>query len=190
MPYHTPPDVRRLNPLARPLHTYTVLDVETTGFNPTTSNLIEIGAVRILNDQVADTYEQLIHIDTPIPEPVTKLTGITNTTLTGMPTEAEAIHQFIQWLPADDIVLAHNAAFDMSFLDTAIQNAHLGDWFGHRFIDTLEMSRRLHPQWKHHRVADLIVRYEIADSEAHRGLADSLQEATLYRIMRREAFGV
>lgn len=190
MTIHTPPDVRRLNPLSKPLHTYTVLDVETTGFNPATSSLIEIGAVQIVNDHVADTFEQLIHITNPIPEPVTKLTGITNTALAGKPSEAEVIRQFMQWLPADDIILAHNAAFDMSFLDLAIQDAQLGKWFGHRFIDTLEMSRRLHPQWKHHRVADLIVRYGIADSEAHRGLADSLQEATLYRIMRREAFGV
>ena len=85
--------------------------------------------------------------------------------------------------------MAHNASFDMSFLDNAVQLAYLerDARFAHPFVDTLDLSRRLHPEKRSHKVSTLIVDYHIADMEEHRALSDARQEWMLYRAMRDEA---
>ena len=188
--HHRPRDPRRVDPLSAPYRNYVVFDVETTGLDPENgATLIEIGAVRFHRDEQVDVFSTLIDPQCELPEFITELTGIAPDMLDGQPTQSEAYAMFDKWVGADSLVIAHNAPFDMGFLDAAARQTGM-QGFDHYFLDTLEMSRRLHPQWRHHRVADLIVRYGIADTEAHRGLQDSLQEAALYRIMRRQYFRV
>lgn len=181
-------DPRRLDPLATPHHTYIVLDTETTGLDPSDgAQLIEIGAVHIRDDRKIGEFHQLIDPHTRIPEQVTRLTGITPRMTVGQPDARQAMALFDRWLPKDSIVMAHNAGFDIRFLDRA--EADRGNrFFHHMYVDTLEMSRLLHPEKPHHRVADLIRDYRIGDREEHRALSDALQEQQLYERMREEAF--
>ena len=181
-------DPRRLDPLATPHHTYIVLDTETTGLDPSDgAQLIEIGAVHIRDDRKIGEFHQLIDPHTRIPEQVTRLTGITPRMTVGPPDVRQAMALFDRWLPKDSIVMAHNAGFDIRFLDRA--EADRGNrFFHHMYVDTLEMSRLLHPEKPRHRVVDLIRDYHVGDCEEHRALSDALQEQRLYECMRDEAF--
>lgn len=109
--------------------------------------------------------------------------------LLGKPDVREVMDEFARWCSDTAVVMAHNASFDMSFLDNAVQLAYLerDARFAHHFVDTLDLSRRLHPEKRSHKVSTLIVDYHIADMEEHRALSDARQEWMLYRAMRDEA---
>lgn len=114
--------------------------------------------------------------------------------LQGKPTVGAAMLRFHQWLdqvwPAGKplTIIAHNAEFDVSFLDAA---EHVYDptasGFDCRWLCTKEMSWELNPQKRHHRVTDLIADYHIGDTEEHRALADAIQEQMIYQALCREA---
>lgn len=183
-------DPRRIDPMRTPLHDYAVVDLETTGFRVEDgARPVEIGAVRVADDQIISEFSMLINPRMPIPAHISDLTGITDDMVAGQPDIPQAMREFEQWLGVSTPLLAHNARFDMSFLDAMARLT----WpdapcFNHPWMDTWEMSRRLHPMRLHHRVSDLILYYGIGDVEEHRGLSDAKQEQKLYEAMRREAF--
>lgn len=184
-------DPRRVDPMRQPLYDYVVLDTETTGFKPADgAKLIEIGAVKVHDGNIIDRYEQLIDPHQPIPEHITDLTGITDMMVNGQPDISNVIPEFNKWLGERTIIMAHNATFDLSFLDAAMKTV-VGErfFFPHPFLDTLEMSRKIHPEKASHKVAVLIRDYGIGDVEEHRALSDATQENMLYEAMRREEFG-
>lgn len=184
-------DPRRINPVERPLYDYAVLDTETTGLRPDAgAKLIEIGAVKVRRGKVIDRYERLVDPHQPIPDKITELTGITDDMVRGKADWGEAVLDFDRWLGHGTIVMAHNAPFDLGFLDAAMKAADGGGFFfPHRFVDTLEMSRRIHPEKRVHKVSELIRDYGIGDVEEHRALSDATQENMLYEAMRKERFG-
>lgn len=184
-------DPRRVDPMRRPLYDYVVVDTETTGFKPAGgAKLIEIGAVKVHNGNVIDCYGRLIDPHRPIPEHITDLTGITDTMVDGQPDIRDVLPEFNKWLGERTIIMAHNATFDLSFLDAAMRTVGKERFFfPHLFLDTLEMSRKIHPEKRSHKVADLIRDYGIGRDERHRALSDATQENMLYEAMRREWFG-
>lgn len=87
-----------------------------------------------------------------------------------------------------DVISAHNAEFDVSFLDAAERIYDpTASGFDCRWLCTKEMSWELNPQKRHHRVTDLIADYHIGDTEEHRALADAIQEQMIYRALCHEA---
>ena len=119
---------RRIEPLDKPIDTYIMLDTETTGLHPEEgATLIEIGALFVQpgNENSRPKFEQLIDPQHPLTEFITGLTGITDRMLQGMPTAGAAMMRFHQWIdhvwPAGEplTIIAHNAQFDVSFLDAA-----------------------------------------------------------------------
>ena len=125
---------------------------------------------------------------------ITGLTGITDHMLQGMPTAGAAMMRFHQWIdhvwPAGEplTIIAHNAQFDVSFLDAAERVYDpTSPVFDCKWACTKEMSWELNPQKRHHRVADLIVDYHIGDVEEHRALSDAIQEQMLYQALCAEA---
>lgn len=85
-------------------------------------------------------------------------------------------------------IIAHNAEFDVSFLDAAERVYDpTASGFDCRWLCTKEMSWELNPQKRHHRVTDLIADYHIGDTEEHRALADAIQEQMIYRALCHEA---
>ncbi|WP_137658266.1 3'-5' exonuclease [Bifidobacterium moukalabense] len=188
---------RRIEPLDRPLDTYVMLDTETTGLHPEEgATIIEIGALLVTpgNENARPRFEQLVDPQRPLTEFITDLTGISDGMLRGKPTIGAAMLRFHQWL--DDVwpagrpltVIAHNAEFDIGFLDAA-ERAHdpSASEFDCRWLCTKEMSWELNPQKRHHRVSDLIADYHIGDVEEHRALSDAIQEHMIYRALCREA---
>lgn len=188
---------RRIEPLDKSLDMYVMLDTETTGLHPEEgATLIEIGAFLVQpgNENSRPKFEQLIDPRQPLSEFITGLTGITDQMLQGMPTAGAAMLRFHQWLdqvwPAGEplTIIAHNAEFDVSFLDAAERVYDpTASGFYCRWLCTKEMSWELNPQKRHHRVTDLIADYHIGDTEEHRALADAIQEQMIYRALCHEA---
>ena len=102
--------------------TYVVFDVETTGLSAERDRLIEIAAVKVKNGAEIDSFESYINPQRPISELITRLTSITNDDVRDAPLEKEVMTNFYNWLDKDDILVAHNAKFDLGFLDTCFSD--------------------------------------------------------------------
>lgn len=164
---------RRIEPLDKPIDTYIMLDTETTGLNPEEgATLIEIGALFVQpgNENSRPKFEQLIDPQHPLTEFITGLTGITDHMLQGMPTAGAAMMRFHQWIdhvwPAGEplTIIAHNAQFDVSFLDAAERvydptspvfdckwGMHEGDELGAQPAEASSPSRGPHRRLPHRR---------------------------------------
>lgn len=121
--------------------TFCVLDIETTGGAPGRSKITEIAAVRLRGGQIIDRFEILVDPGRPIPAPITRITGITDTMLIGQPRIEEALERFIAFV-GDDVMVAHNAPFDFRFLNYE-RFRIAGRYFTQPWLDTLVISRRL-----------------------------------------------
>ncbi len=147
--------------------TFVVFDFETTGFNAGgTDSIIEIGAVKIKNGEILEKYDELINPGRALPTRITEVTNITDEMLKDKDNEENAVKRFIKWFGNCPMV-AHNAKFDVSFLEMAYKKYGLGE-FKNPVIDTLELSRTLDNTYARHSLSALVKRYEVPwDEEAH-----------------------
>ena len=147
--------------------TYVVFDFETTGFNAGgADSIIEAGAVKIRNGEIIDRFDELINPGRPLPEKIVEVTNITDEMLKDKDTEENAIKRFVEWF-GDCPMVAHNAKFDVSFLEMAYKKYDLGT-FTNPVIDTLELSRTMDNTYARHSLSALVKRYEVPwDEDAH-----------------------
>ncbi len=147
--------------------TYVVFDFETTGFNAGgKDSIIEIGAVKICNGEIIDTYDELINPGRKLEQKIIDVTNITDEMLEEKDNEENAIKRFIEWYK-DLPMVAHNAKFDVSFLEMAYKKYNLGT-FTNTVIDTLELSRVLDSNYARHSLSALVKRYNVEwDEDAH-----------------------
>jgi len=147
--------------------TYCVFDFETTGFNAGGGDtIIEIGAVLIKNGEIIERYDELINPGRPLPKTITEITSITDEMLKDKDNEENAVKRFIEFFK-DYPMVAHNAKFDVSFLEMAYKKYGLGE-FKNCVIDTLELSRTLDNGFARHGLSALVKRYNIEwDENAH-----------------------
>jgi len=153
------------------IYDYIALDVETTGLNPAKDKLLEIGAARIIDGEVSETYSVLIDTGIPVPLRIQELTGITDEMQkTGRKIDA-VICEFVEFcgnLP----VLGHNVQFDFGFLK---QNAvNHGLVFEKQALDTLKIARRVLPEIPSRKLPDMCVYYQVDPGKSHRALDDAL----------------
>lgn len=168
-------------------NTYVVFDLETTGFNAGGGDsIIEIGAVKILNGEIIDKFDELIDPGRKLPPKITEVTSITDEMLVGKPNEETAVKKFIEWAGSLPMV-AHNAKFDTSFIEMAYQKYNLGQ-FTNTVIDTLELSRTMDNNYARHSLSALVKRYDIPfDEESHhRGDYDAEGTALVYHKMMKK----
>ena len=146
---------------------FVVFDTETTGFNAANGDqMIEIGAVKIKDGAITDRFDELIDPNRPLPEKITELTGITDEMLEGKLNEKEATIKFMDWVK-DAPMVAHNAKFDISFIEMAFKKYDLGE-FKNVVIDTLELSRALDQGFARHSLSAIVKRYNVPfDEESH-----------------------
>jgi DNA polymerase-3 subunit epsilon len=127
-----------------PRDRHVVVDVETTGLSPRHGHrVIEIGAVALEEGVVVEEFTTLIDAGVPIPYAVQAIHGITDEMLEGSPKPEEALPQFHEFI-GDSPLIAHNAAFEVTFLRHEFARLKMG--FPNRHVCTLEMSRRLLPR--------------------------------------------
>ena len=164
--------------------TFVVFDFETTGFNAGgTDSIIEIGAVKIKNGEILEKYDELINPGRPLPQRIIDVTNITDEMLKDKDNEENAVKRFVNWF-GDCPMVAHNAKFDVSFLEMAYKKYGLGE-FKNPVIDTLELSRTLDNTFARHSLSALVKRYEVPwDEEAHhRGDYDAEGTALVFHKM-------
>lgn len=124
-----------------------VFDTETTGFDPATGDrLVEIGAVELINHvPTGKTYHQYINPEREVPEEVVKVHGLTTEFLRDYPIFSEVAQDFIDFIGDDGILVAHNATFDMKFINYELKKLGYKGYEWDRVIDTLEIAKNKFP---------------------------------------------
>ena len=160
---------------------FVAFDLETTGLFPVVNRIVEFGAVRFrLDGRVLGTWEQLVDPECLIPPGVTEIHGITDAMVRGQPTLAQALPGFLDFLGTPDtILLAHNATFDLGFLNFGAAKTGL-EFPSNPVIDTLDMARTCVRGAPSCRLEDLAVYLGLAESEDHRALSDSRLAMALF----------
>ena len=157
--------------------TFVVFDTETTGFNAGgMDQMIEIGAVKIHGDEIIDRFDELIDPGRKLSNKITELTCITDDMLKGKDNEETVTKKFLAWV-GDAPMVAHNAKFDISFLEMAMKKYNLGE-LKNTIIDTLELSRTLDQGFARHSLSALVARYNIPWEEDAHHRADYDAEGT------------
>ncbi len=160
--------------------TYTVFDTETTGLNPSKGDeIIQIGAARVFNGKLmhSDAFEQLIDPQRSLPPESSKIHGITPEMLVGQPTIDKvlpAFHAFAE----DTVLVAHNAAFDMRFLQ--LKEERTGLKFDHAVLDTLLLSAVIHPNQDSHRLEAIAERFGVTIIGRHTAMGDAIVTAEVF----------
>jgi DNA polymerase III epsilon subunit family exonuclease len=121
--------------------TYVVVDLETTGLRPGQSGICEIGAVRLRGFEVEAEFQTLVDPGLPIAAGASALTGLRNEQLRGAPGPAEAVQRFLDFA-GDGVLVAHNARFDLAFLDRETERL-TGSRIGSAVVDTVRLARTL-----------------------------------------------
>lgn len=150
------------------LSNVTVFDFETTGLSGERDRVIEMAAIRCVNGEIVSTFSTLVMFDGQLPAKITEITGITSENLQGGMNERTAF-AVLRNMIADSLLVAHNAAFDLSFLHHSLTRLS-GKSFTNDFIDTLTVSRDRH--FYPHKLTDMCERYGIVLEGAHRALND------------------
>ena len=160
--------------------TYTVFDTETTGLNPSNGDtILQIGATRIVNGRLLrqESYEQLVDPGCTIPPEGIPIHGIRQDMVDGQPRIGAVLpvfHAFAQ----DTVLVAHNAAFDMKFLQ--MQEEATGVVFRQPVLDTLLLSAVVHPNQESHAIEAIAERLNIAVTGRHTALGDALVTAEIW----------
>ncbi|WP_100487717.1 PolC-type DNA polymerase III [Sporolactobacillus pectinivorans] len=156
--------------------TYVVFDVETTGLSAVYDTIIELAAVRIKNGEVIEKFDRFANPHHPLPKKIIELTSITDEMLADAPDADEVITAFRDFA-GDAILVAHNATFDMGFLNTGYKKMGFERALN-PVIDTLELGRFLYPEFKNHKLDTLCKAFNIELTHHHRAIYDT--EATGY----------
>ena len=165
---------------------FVCLDFETTGFSGTKDQVTEIGAVKVLDGELAGRFTTLVNPGRPIPYRVVSLTGITNEMVADSPGIHEVLPVFLGFLGNLPLV-AHNAKFDCKFLerDLLAQNREIEN----PVADTLLLARRLCPGLPSYKLGDLTEHFSIPLNTAHRAWCDAEATAKLYLHLQALASG-
>ena len=171
-------DEQRLADLA-----YTVFDTETTGLDPAGGDqIIQIGATRLVNGKLlkGESFDQLVNPQKLIPAAGIPIHGITQEMVKGKPTIDAVLPSFHAYA-RDTVLVAHNAAFDMRFLQ--LQEAPTGVRFDQPVLDTLLLSAVVHPQQESHRLEAIAERFDVTVIGRHTALGDAMVTAEVFQKM-------
>lgn len=166
------------------INNYVVMDIETTGLDPKKEKIIELGAARIREGKVVDTFSTFVNPGRSLSDRIVELTGITDADLDNAPYIEEIIEDFTKFV-GEDVLLGHNIIFDYSFVKKAAINNKLT--FEKPGLDTLRIARRFLADLESRNLGFLCAHYNI-ELEAHRALNDALATHELYQILCREFY--
>lgn len=164
---------------------YVAFDIETTGLNPKYDKIIEIGAVRVREGELVDTFSTFVNPAKSLPVRIVDLTGIHDADVVNAPYIDEILDAFLAFV-GDDVLLGHNILFDYSFIKKAAVNQK--KIFEKTGIDTLRIAKRFLNDLESRQLGFLCEHYQIA-LDAHRALNDAVAAHKLYEILVREYGG-
>ncbi|MCI8543287.1 MAG: PolC-type DNA polymerase III [Lachnospiraceae bacterium] len=149
---------------------FVVFDIETTGFSPVNNRIIEIGAVKVRGGQVTERFSTFVNPQVPIPFEIEKLTSIRDDMVMDAPLIEEVLPQFLEFCQGC-ILVAHNAGFDMSFMQENARRQNLP--MEHAYIDTVGIARVLLPNQAKHTLDAVAKTLNISLENHHRAVDDA-----------------
>lgn len=165
--------------------TYVVFDVETTGLSAVYDTIIELAAVKMHKGNVIGTFEEFINPGHPLSKTTIQLTGITDEMVRDSKSE-ETVLQLFHEFSKDCILVAHNASFDMGFLNMSYKKHHIPE-AKNPVIDTLELARYLYPEFKRFGLGVLTKKFGVSLEQHHRAIYDAEATGHLAWIFIKEA---
>ncbi len=160
-----------------------VFDTETTGLDPLSGDrLVEIGCIELVNRfPTGKVFHRYINPERDMPEPAFKVHGLSIEFLKDQPRFAEVVEELVLFIGHDAQLVAHNAMFDLGFLNAELKRAGKGELNRDRLVDTLMLARRKHPGGSN-RLDDLCARYKVDNSRRtkHGALLDAELLAEVY----------
>lgn len=165
---------------------YCVLDTETTGLSADWDEIIEIGMLKVRNNEIVDKYDQLVKPQREVDDFISELTGITNEMLKDAPNILDVKDEVLNFL-GDDVIIGHNTSFDIRFLSNGFNRYKHDDiWvivsddkLPNKYMDTMQFARKVYPELDHHRLSDLTEYLNLSNNE-HRALSDCVATKELY----------
>lgn len=151
---------------------YSVIDIETTGLDPSFCEIIEISAVKYSSGQKTGSFSTLVRPCNPVDDYITALTGITNEMLIGAPNISDVILDFYNFI-GNDVLIGYNINFDINFLYDSLKNSH-SLILSNSFVDVMRIARKALPKLKNHKQVTVAEYYGVSVSGAHRAMADCL----------------
>lgn len=164
---------------------FVVFDLETTGLSAGGERITEIGAVVLENGEITGQFGTFVNPEKAIPAEITQLTGITDEMVAGAPSEEEALREFYAFCGGENAVLvAHNAPFDMSFLQAAARRCKVSAAF--TSIDTVPMARALYKDLSNYKLGTLAKYLKLPPFQHHRAVDDAQALGEIFRRMLRD----
>lgn len=157
--------------------TCVVFDIETTGFGPVNDQIIEIGAVKVVNGQIVDKYSTFVNPDIPIPYHITQLTSITDEMVMDSPKIDVILPEFLEFC-GDAILVAHNASFDVGFINKKAE--FLGIETDFTVVDTVGIARLLLPHLSRFKLNVVAKELGISLENHHRAVDDAGATAEIF----------
>ncbi|MDD6465399.1 MAG: PolC-type DNA polymerase III [Coprococcus sp.] len=167
-----------INPKGQDLNTeYIVFDIETTGLSQKKNKIIEIGAVKVKDGEEIDRFSEFINPEEPIPYSIEQLTSITDEMVMHAPTVDVILPKFLEFC-GDDIVVAHNAAFDTGFIKKNAKD--LGMKFDNTIMDTMTLSHVLLPELGKFTLDRVCKALNVKNEHHHRAVDDANATAKIF----------
>ena len=157
--------------------TFICFDIETTGLSAARDKITEIGAVKVENGVITDTFSTFANPEMPIPQKITQLTGITADMVKDAPSQSEAVSAFLEFA-GDNVLVAHNAPFDTSFIAKACED--MGREYNYTSIDTVAISRAILTDIKNCKLDTVAKFLRLGDFNHHRATDDAEMLARIF----------
>jgi len=154
-----------------------IFDLETTGLSSLTCEIIEFGAVKVMNGEIVDRFSSFVKPDNPISAEITELTSITNDDVKDARKINEILPEFLEFC-GKSLLIAHNADFDVGFVRAAAKK--LGIPFDSPYLDTVGLSRYLNTDLKSHKLDVLAKYYDLGHFNHHRAVDDAEMLTQIY----------
>ena len=152
-------------------------DIETTGLSAARDKITEIGAVKVENGIITDKFSTFVNPEMPIPQKITQLTGITDEMVKDAPSQSEAVSAFLEFA-GDNVLVAHNAPFDTSFIAKACEN--MGREYNYTSIDTVAISRAILTDIKNCKLDTVAKFLRLGEFNHHRATDDAEMLAKIF----------
>ncbi len=149
---------------------YVVFDIETTGFSTEKNNIIEIGAVKVINGEIVERFSTFVNPKEPIPYRITQLTTITDDTVADAPYITEVLPKFLEFCEGC-VLVAHNARFDVGFIKQKAADLAIDTDF--TYVDTVAMARVLLPELAKFKLDNVAKALKVSLENHHRAVDDA-----------------